>query len=199
MLSNYSAREDSWEQEFWTARRTNQCMFKGNQPWISNRRNDAEAEAPILWPPDVKNWLTGKNPVARKDWKQKEKRVTEDEMIGWHHRLHGQEFEQTPGGSEGQGRQSCCTPSDYKESDATQQLDSNSKSPWVCSTSFELELLVMLSDHLTFYSSLLLLPSVFTSIGVFFQFVGSWHQVAKVLELQLQHQSFLWIFRVDFL
>ena len=172
---------------------------KGNQPWIFIERTDAKVEAPVLWPPDVKNWLTGKNPDAGKDWKQKEKGATEDEMIGWHHRLHGHEFEQTPGSSEGQGCQSCCTPLDYKESDTTEQLNSNSKSPWTCSNSFELELLVMLSDHLTFYSSLLLLPSVFTSIRVFFQFVGSRHQVAKVLDFQLQHQSFLWILRVDVL
>ena len=68
---------------------------KGNQPWIFIWRTDAEAEAPVLWPPDAKSWLIGKAPDAGKDWRQKEKGVAEDEMIGWHHRLKGHEFEQT--------------------------------------------------------------------------------------------------------
>ena len=66
-------------------------------------RTDAEAETPILWPPDMKNWLIGKDPDAGKDWKQEEKRTTEDEMIGWHHRLDGHESEQAPGVGDGQG------------------------------------------------------------------------------------------------
>ena len=66
---------------------------KGNQPWIFIGRIDAETETPILWPRDAKNWLTGKDPDAGKDWRQEEKRVTEDEMVGWHHRLNGHEFE----------------------------------------------------------------------------------------------------------
>ena len=66
---------------------------KGNQSWILIGRTDVEAEAPILWPPDVKNWLTGKDPVAGKDWRQEEKGMTEDEMAGWHHWLDGHEFE----------------------------------------------------------------------------------------------------------
>ena len=70
---------------------------KGNEPWIFIGRTDAEAEAPILWPPDVKSWLIGKDLDAGKDWEQKEKRATEDEMVGWHRRLDGHEFEQTPG------------------------------------------------------------------------------------------------------
>ena len=64
-----------------------------NQPWIVIRRTDAEGEAPILWPPDVKSQLTGKDPDAGKDWRQKEKRVAEDEMVGWRHRLNGHESE----------------------------------------------------------------------------------------------------------
>ena len=63
---------------------------KGNQSWIFT---DAEAEAPIFWPPDAKNWLIGKDPDPGKDWKQENKGMTEDEMVGWHHRLDGQEFE----------------------------------------------------------------------------------------------------------
>ena len=67
---------------------------KGNQCWIFIERTDAEAEAPILWPPDVKSWLIGKDPDAGKEWGQETKGVTEDEMVGWHHRLNGHEFEQ---------------------------------------------------------------------------------------------------------
>ena len=65
---------------------------KGNQPWIFTGRTDAEAEAAILWPPDVKSWLIGKDSDAGEDWGQEEKGVTEDEMIGWHHRFNGHEF-----------------------------------------------------------------------------------------------------------
>ena len=76
---------------------------KGNQFWIFAERTDAEAEAPILWPPDVKNWLLGKDPNAEKNWRQEEKGTTEDEMVGRHHQLDGHEFEQAPGDSERQG------------------------------------------------------------------------------------------------
>ena len=82
---------------------------KGNQSWISIGRTGAEAEAPVLWPPDVKNWLIGKNPDAGKDWGQGEQGATEDEMVGWHHRLNGHEFGQTQGDSEGQGSLACCS------------------------------------------------------------------------------------------
>ena len=74
---------------------------KGNHPWIFTERTDAEAEAPILWPPDVKNRFIGKDLDAGKDWRQEEKGVTEDETVGWHHQLGGNEFEQTQGDSEG--------------------------------------------------------------------------------------------------
>ena len=70
---------------------------------------DAEAEAPILWPPDTKNWLTGEEPDAGKDWRQ-EKGMTEDEMVGWHHQLDGHEFEQALGVGDGQGGLACCSP-----------------------------------------------------------------------------------------
>ena len=81
---------------------------KGNQSWIFIGRTDAEAETPILWPPDMKNWLTGKDPDAGKDWWQKEKGTTEDEMVGWHHRLSGHEFGWTLGARDGQGDLACC-------------------------------------------------------------------------------------------
>ena len=83
---------------------------KGNQPWKFIGRTDNEAEAPILWPPDVKSWLTGKDPDAGKDWGQEEKGTTEDEIAGWHHRLAGHEFEQTLGDSEVKGSLACCSP-----------------------------------------------------------------------------------------
>ena len=66
---------------------------KGDQSWVFIGRTDAEAETPIVWPPDAKSWLTGKDPDAGKNWRQEEKGTTEDEMVGWHHRLNGQEFE----------------------------------------------------------------------------------------------------------
>ena len=76
---------------------------KGNQSWIFIGWTDAEAEAPILWPPDVKNWLIGKDPDAGKDWRQEEKGITEHEMVGWHHGLDGHEFEQALEAGNGQG------------------------------------------------------------------------------------------------
>ena len=66
---------------------------KGDQSWIYTVRTDAEAETPILWPPIAKNWLTGKDPDAGKDWKREEKGKTENEMVGWYHCLKGHEFE----------------------------------------------------------------------------------------------------------
>ena len=77
---------------------------KGNQSWIFIGRTDAEAETPIIWPPDANSQLSGKDPDAGKDWGQEEKGVAEDEMVGWHHWLNGQEFEQTPRVSDRQGR-----------------------------------------------------------------------------------------------
>ena len=83
---------------------------KRNQSWIFIGRTDAEAEGPVLWPPDTKNWLTGKDPDAGKDWGQEEKGTTEDEMIEWHHQLNGYEFEQILGVGDGQGSLACCSP-----------------------------------------------------------------------------------------
>ena len=98
---------------------------KGNHPWIFIGRTDAEAEIPILWPPDTKNWLLGKDPDVGKDWRGEEKGTTEDEVVGWHHRLDGHEFEQTPGDGEGQGSLVCCSPWDCKESDMAEWLNNN--------------------------------------------------------------------------
>ena len=96
---------------------------KGNQSWIFIRRTDAKAEAPILWPPNVKNWLIRKDPDAGKDWRQEEKGMTEDEMVGWHHWLDEHEFEHAPGVGDGQGSLVCCSPWDCKESDMNEWLN----------------------------------------------------------------------------
>ena len=96
---------------------------KENQPWIFIGKTDAEAA--IFWPPDVKNWLIWKDLDAWKVWGQEEKGVTEDEMVGRHHRLSGHEFEQTPGDSEGQESLVWCSPWGHKESDTTEQLNNN--------------------------------------------------------------------------
>ena len=88
-----------------------------NQPWIFTGRTDAEAEAPVFWPPDVKSQLIGKDPDAEKDWGQEEKKVTEDEMVGWHRQLNGYEFEQTLGDSEGLESLACLSPWGHKEWD----------------------------------------------------------------------------------
>ena len=91
--------------------------------WSVKEETDAEAEAPILWPPDAKNWLTGKDLHAGKDWRQEEKGITEDETVGWHHGLAGHEFEQAPGVGDGQGGLVCCSPWDCKESDTAEWLN----------------------------------------------------------------------------
>ena len=95
----------------------------GNQSWIFIGRTDVEAEAPVLWPPDVKNQLIEKDPDAGKDWRQEEKGTTEDEMVGWHYRLNGHEAEQTLGGGEGQGSLARCSPWGHKESDTAEGLN----------------------------------------------------------------------------
>ena len=97
---------------------------KGNQPWIFIGRTDAKAEAPILWPPDTKCWLIGKDPDAGEDWGQK-KGVTEDEMVVGHRWLNGHEFEQAPGDEEEQGSLACCSPWGGKESKRTEQLNNS--------------------------------------------------------------------------
>ena len=98
--------------------------LKKNQPWILIATTDAEAEAqaPILWPPDAKSWLIGKDPDVGKNWRQ-EKGMTEDEMVGWHHWLNGHNSEQIPGDGEGQGSLACCSPWGHQESDTTEQLN----------------------------------------------------------------------------
>ena len=96
---------------------------KGNQSWIFTGRIYIEAETPILWPPDAKSWRIWKDPDAGKDWRQEEKGMSQDEMVGWHLWLNGHEFEWTPGVGDGQGGLACCSPWGPKESDTTEQLN----------------------------------------------------------------------------
>ena len=96
---------------------------KGNESWTFIGRTDTEAETPILWPPDAKNWLIWKGPDAGKDWGWEEKGTTEDEMLGWHHQLDGYRFGWTLGVGDGQGGLTCCSPWGGKESDVTERLN----------------------------------------------------------------------------
>ena len=98
---------------------------KRNQPWIFIRRTHAEAEAPVLWPPDAKSRLIRKDPDAGKDWRQEEKGMTEHDLVGWHHWLNGHEFEQAPWDGKGQGSRVCCSPWGGKELDMTERLNNN--------------------------------------------------------------------------
>ena len=112
---------------------------KGNQSWIFIGRTDAEAETPIVWPPDAKNWHIGKDPDAGKDWSQEEKGMTEDETVGWHHWLKGHEFEQAPGAGDGQGGLVCCSPWDHKELDTTEQLNWTELMCWAQCQALEIQ------------------------------------------------------------
>ena len=96
---------------------------KGNQSWILIGRTDADSEAPIFWPPDGKKWLTGKDSDVGKDWRQNEKGMTEDEMVGWYHWLDGHKFEQALGVGGGQISLACCSPWGHKEWDTTEWLN----------------------------------------------------------------------------
>ena len=120
MLLNCGVGEDFWE-SLWNCKEIQPVHPKGNQSWIFIGRTDAETL--ILWPPDAKNWLLGKDPDAGRDWRQEEKGTTEDEMVGWHHWLNGHVFGWTPGVGDGQGGLVCCGSWGHKESDTTEQLN----------------------------------------------------------------------------
>ena len=107
----------------WTTRRSKQSILKEVSPEIFIGRTDAEAEAPILWPPDGKSWLIGKDFDAGRDWGQEEKGTTEDELAGWHHWFNGRESEWPPGVGNGQGGLACCDSWGRKESDTTERLN----------------------------------------------------------------------------
>ena len=94
---------------------------KGNHPWIFTGRTNAKT--PILWPPDAKNWLIGKDPAAGKDWRQEKKGTTKDEMVRQHHQLDGHKFEQAPGVGDGQQSLVFCSPWGRRESDMTEWLN----------------------------------------------------------------------------
>ena len=100
---------------------------KGDPSWMFIVRTDVEAETPILWPPDAKNWLIRKDPDAGKDWRQEKKGMTEDKVAGWHHRLDGHKFPQAHSDDKGQGSLACCSSWGCKESDTTEWLDNSSK------------------------------------------------------------------------
>ena len=127
MLLNCGIGEDSWEslgqQRDQSIQSIKPVNPKGNQSWIFIGRTDTEAVTLTLWPPDAKNWHIRKDPNAWKDWRQEEKEMTEDEMVGWHHRLDGHEFEQVPGVGDGQVSLACCSPWGCKESDTTEWLN----------------------------------------------------------------------------
>ena len=95
---------------------------KGDESWVFIERNDAKAGTPILWPPHAKSWLIGKDSDAGRDWRQEEKRVTEDEIVGWHYQLDGHVFEQVLGIDDGQGSLACSSSWGRKESDTTEWL-----------------------------------------------------------------------------
>ena len=99
-----------------------QLVHCKDQSWVFIGRTDVDVETPILWPPDVQNWLIGKVPVVGKDWRQ-EKGTTEDEMFGWHHQLNGHGFVWTMGVGEGQWGLACCSSCGHKESDTTERLN----------------------------------------------------------------------------
>ena len=120
MLSNCGAGEEIIESPL-DCKEIKLVKPKENQSRIFIGRTDAEAL--ILWPPDAKNWFIWKDADARKDWRQEEKGMTEDETVGWYHRLNGLEFEWTPGVGDGQGGLVCCSPWGCKEADMTEWLN----------------------------------------------------------------------------
>ena len=140
---------------------------KEDQSWVFIGRIDAEAETLILWPPHAKSWLIGKDPDAGKDWGQEEKGTTENEMVGWHHRLNGHEFRWTPGVGDGQGGLACCNSWGCKESDMTEQLNwSKLRTMWKAPTQqmprggfihFFFCLFVYLKNNFTYWNKLMLL------------------------------------------
>ena len=103
------------------------CWGPRTPSWLYIGRTDTEAEAPILWPPDAKCRLIGKDPDAGKDWRWEEKGMTEDEMVGWHHQLNVHEFEQTSRHSEEHWSLMCCSPWGFKELDTCERLNNNNK------------------------------------------------------------------------
>ena len=144
-LLNCSFGKDYWESL--GCKEIKPVNPKGNQSWIFTVRTDAEAEAPILWPPDVKRRLIRKDLDAGKDWRQEEKGMTEDEMVGWHQWCNGHEFKQALGDAEGQRSLACCSPWGHKEWGMTEQLNNNTVTHFLFSTI----LLTISNYHLLLY------------------------------------------------
>ena len=223
MLFNCGVGEDSWESL--GSKEIQPIHPKGDQSWVFIGRTDAVAETPIFWSPDAKKWLIWKDCDIGRDWRWEEKGTPEDEMVGWHHWLHRYEFEQTPG--DGETGKPGMLQSMQSQTDMTEWLNNNNlksssipntvvvvqspshvrflTTPWTVPhhllefAQVHVAESVMPPNHFILCLPLLLLPLIFPSIKVFFQWVSCLLQVAKVLEFQLQHQSFKWIFRVDFL
>ena len=120
MLLNCGVGEDSWESL--GLQEIQPVHSEGDQPWDFFERNDAKAETPVLWPPNEKSWLIGKDSDAGRDWGQ-EKGATEDEMAGWYHWLDGRESEWTLRVGDGQGGLECCNSWGRKESDTIERLN----------------------------------------------------------------------------
>ena len=133
--------KESWEPKnwcFWTVvlektlespldcKEIQPVSANGNQSWIFIGKTDAEAETPILWPPDGKSWLIRKDPAAGNNWRQEEKGTTENEMVGCHHWFNGCELEPALGDGEGQGSLVCCSPWGHKESVTSELLNNSS-------------------------------------------------------------------------
>ena len=125
---------------------------KGDQSWVFIGRTDVEAETPIFWPPDVKNWLIWNDPDAGKDWRQEDKGTTEGEMVEWHNQLNVHAFEWTPGVGDGQGGLACCDSWGCKESDTTERLK------WTELNWTELVLSVAAQEHYEKGVSITILP-----------------------------------------
>ena len=160
---------------------------KGNQFWILIRRTDAKAETPILWPPDVKSRLNGKDPDAGKDWEQEKKGTAEDETVVWHHRLNGQECEQTPGDSGGQRRLALLQPWSYKElrhNLATEQQQISKQSPLLLTASI---------ISLIFPIPLLFLGSLMGQQGVRTQSTFTMVTFFVPLEIRLNHKPYKYL------
>ena len=132
---------------------------KGDQSRVVIGRTDVEAETPILWPPDAKSWLIGKDPDAGKDWGQEKKGTTEEEMVGWHHQLSGHAFGWTPGVGDGQGGLACRSSWGHKESDTTERLNwtelKSSKPQWTYLCHVEMILLISFLGVQIIYQSFL--------------------------------------------
>ena len=134
---------------------------KRDQSWVFIGRTDVEAETPVLWPPDVKSWLIGKDPDVGKDWGQEEKGTTEAKMAGWHHRLNGHGFGWTPGVGDGQRGLACCGSWGHKELDMTERLN---WTDWV----YSLVLLLVSSSLLKWFFYFLLFAEFCHLISEFF-------------------------------